>query len=336
MTVPEPGPMSLSGFEDRGWFAFGLIPVALLALYVWAVIARRRRLHRFANADMLDGVALRRSPRGRHVAMALWIVALVLLTIAMAGPTHANRIPRNRAVIMLAIDVSQSMRATDVAPTRLDAAKKAAKQFAQQLTPGINLGLIAFAGSPIVLVSPTPQHDAVVGALDNLRPDNATAIGDAVFAALESVATVAAVLSNGGAPPPPARIVLLSDGKENKPTNPNNPHGAYTAARAAKQQGVPVSTISFGTKAGYVAMDNQPVPVPVDPDTLTEVASLSGGQFYPAADIDELNRSYRAVREQVGFQTVAGPASAGWLRLAVALALVAAVAALAVDRRVPT
>ena len=328
--------MSLSGFADPWWLAFGLIPVALLALYVWAVIQRRRRLHRFASADMLDGVASRRPPRGRHVAMALWIVALVLLTIAMAGPTHANRIPRNRAVIMLAIDVSQSMRATDVAPTRLDAAKKAAQQFAQQLTPGINLGLIAFAGSPTVLVSPTPQHDAVVNALNNLRPDNATAIGDAVFAALESVATVAAVLSNGDAPPPPARIVLLSDGKENKPGNPNNPHGAYTAARAAKQQGVPVSTIAFGTKAGSVEMDKQSVPVPVDPAMLTEVASLSGGQFYPAADIDELNRSYRAVREQVGYQTVAGPASAGWLRLAVALALIAAISALAIDRRVPT
>ena len=155
------------------------------------------------------------------------------------------------------------MLATDVAPNRLDAAKQAAKQFAQQLTPGVNLGLISFTGNANVLVSPTPQHGATIGALDSLKPENQTAIGEAIFAALQSLQTVAAVLSSGGTTPPPARIVVLSDGKENKPSNPDNPHGANTAARAAKDQGVPVSTISFGTQAGIVAVNDQQVPVPV-------------------------------------------------------------------------
>jgi len=272
----------------------------------------------------------------RHLPIVVSVVALLLLTVAMAGPTRETHIPRNRAVIMLAIDVSQSMRAPDVAPSRLDAAKQAAKQFARQLTPGVNLGLISFAGNVNVLVSPTPQHEATIGALDNLKPDNQTAIGDAIFAALQSVQTVAAVLSAGATTPPPARIVVLSDGKENKPGNPNNLRGAYTAARAAKDQGVPVSTIAFGTEVGYVTVNDQRVPVPVDASMLKRIAQLSGGQSYVATNIDELSRSYAAVQQQVGYQNVPGPAAAPWLRMAVIAATLAAVAALVINRRLPS
>ena len=108
--------------------------------------------------------------------------------------------------------------------------------------------------------------------------------------------------------------MLLSDGKENRPENPDDLHGAYTAARAAKDQGVPISTISFGTKGGYVAVKDQRVAVPVDDSMMQRIAQLSGGQTYSASNIDELNRSYAAVQQQVGYQTVPGPASAGWLR----------------------
>jgi Ca-activated chloride channel family protein len=237
---------------------------------------------------------------------------------------------------MLVIDVSQSMRATDVPPSRLAAAQQAAKHFADQLTPGVNLGLISFAGTANVLVSPTPHHEATISALDNLRPADATATGEAIFAALQSIATVGAVLSSGDATPPPARIVLLSDGKENKPSNPDNLGGAYTGARAAKDQGVPISTISFGTKAGYVAINDQRVPVPVDADMMKRIAQLSGGDAYTATNIAELNRSYHAVEQQVGYQTVQGPASAGWLRLAVLTATLGALLALVINRRLPT
>jgi Ca-activated chloride channel family protein len=246
------------------------------------------------------------------------------------------RIPRNRAVVMLVIDVSQSMRATDVPPSRLAAARRAAKQFAGQLTPGVNLGLISFAGTANVLVSPTPDHQATVAALDNLRPADSTATGEAIFAALQSIATVAAVLSSGDTTPPPARIVLLSDGKENKPSNPDNPHGAYTAARAAKDQGVPISTISFGTPGGVVTLNDQRLPVPVDADMMKRIAELSGGQFYAATNAAELNRSYNAVEQQVGYQTVQGPASAGWLRLAVLIAAFGGLLSLLINRRLPT
>jgi len=267
--------------------------------------------------------------------MALLLLALLPLTIALAQPTRDVRVPRNRAVIMLVIDVSQSMTATDVPPNRLAAAQHAAQQFAQHVTPGVNLGLISFAGSANVLVSPTPDHAATVTALDKLRPADSTATGQAIFAALQAIQTVNAVLMGPQDKPPPARIVLLSDGKENKPDNPNNTDGAYTAARAAKSQGVPISTIAFGTATGHVAIKNETVPVPVDADMMKNIARLSGGQTSSAETVDQLNNKFSAVEDQMGFQLTRGSASAGWLRLAVIVAAIGAALGLLINRRLP-
>ncbi|MDT5187179.1 MAG: Ca-activated chloride channel [Mycobacterium sp.] len=267
--------------------------------------------------------------------MAVLLLALLPLTIALAQPSRDVRVPRNRAVIMLVIDVSQSMLATDVPPNRLAAAQHAAQQFAEHVTPGVNVGLIAFAGTANVLVSPTPDHQATVTALDKLRPADSTATGQAIFAALQAIQTVNAVLMGPNDKPPPARIVLLSDGKENKPDNPNNTDGAYTAARAARAQGVPISTIAFGTATGHVAVKNETVPVPVDDDTMRGIARLSGGQTSTAETIDELNNNFNAVEDQMGFQITRGSASAGWLRLAVIVASIGAALALLINRRLP-
>ncbi|HXA11216.1 MAG TPA: BatA domain-containing protein, partial [Mycobacterium sp.] len=136
MTAPGIGPMSLSGFQHSWLLGFVLVPIGLLGLYVLAQIRRRRRMRRFTDPELADTVVPKRESRLRHVPIAMLLIALLLLTVALAGPTRTTRIPRNRAVIMLAIDVSQSMRATDVAPSRLDAAKEAAKKFARELTPG--------------------------------------------------------------------------------------------------------------------------------------------------------------------------------------------------------
>jgi Ca-activated chloride channel family protein len=236
---------------------------------------------------------------------------------------------------MLLIDLSQSMTATDVAPTRLVAAEHAAQQFARQVTAGVNLGLIAFAGTADVLVAPSPDHDLTVSALDKLQPADGTATGQAIFAALQSIRTVNAVLQGPAEEPPPARIVLLSDGKETKPANPNNPQGAYTAARAAREQGVPISTIAFGTSTGHVEMKSQNVPVPVDDEMMRTIAYLSGGQTASAGSIDDLTRDFSAVEDQMGYQTERAPASAGWLRVAVILSVVGAVSALLINRRLP-
>jgi Ca-activated chloride channel family protein len=215
----------------------------------------------------------------------------------------------------------------------LKAAERAAAQFVSQLTPGIDLGLVAFAGTPYLLVPPTVQHQATLDALKDLQFADSTATGEAIFTALQAITTTGAV--TGGAAPP-ARIVLLSDGGENVPEDPNHQHGAYTAARLAKNQGVPISTIAFGTRAGSIDLDGQHVPVPVETEQMTTIARLSGGQAYAASDVGELNRSYEAIKREIGYRTVAGPASAGWLRLAVIAATIATVLALLINRRLPT
>ncbi|HEX2213134.1 MAG TPA: VWA domain-containing protein, partial [Mycobacterium sp.] len=297
MTLPLLGPVSLAGFQHIWWFLVFLVAVlALVGVYVVAQIARRRRLQQFANTELLDSVAPQRPSKWRHVPAALILVALLLCTIALAGPTHDERLPRNRAVVMLAIDVSQSMRATDVEPNRLAAAQEASKKFVDELTPGINLGVIAYAGSATVLVSPTTNRDASRRAIDNLQVADRTATGEAIFTALSSISTVGAVIG-GGDTPPPARIVLFSDGKETAPSNPDNPKGAYTAARTAKDQGVPISTISFGTPNGSVEVNNERVPVPVDDEMMRKVAELSAGESYTAENLDELNKVYATLQD---------------------------------------
>jgi Ca-activated chloride channel homolog len=252
----------------------------------------------------------------------------------MAGPTHDIRIPRNRAVVMLVIDVSQSMRATDVEPNRMVAAQAAAKEFAGELTPGINLGLIAYAGTATVLVQPTTNREASKAALDKLQFADRTATGEGIFTALQAIATVGAVIGGGDAPPP-ARIVLFSDGKETVPTNPDNPKGAFTAARTAKDQGVPISTISFGTPYGFVEINGQRQPVPVDDTTMKKVAELSGGTAYNASNVQQLRDVYSTLQEQIGYETIKGDASVGWLRLGSLVLALAALAALLINRRLP-
>jgi len=305
---------------------FFLVPLALLALYVVVQVRRRQRLHRFTEAQVPQSL-------WRHLPIVVSLLSLALLTIALATPTHDMRIPRNRAVVMLVIDMSQSMRATDVDPNRLKAAEQAAGQFASHLTPGINLGLVGFAGTPYLLVPPTPQHQATLEALKNLQFADGTATGEAIFTALHAIEAAAVA---GGDTPPPARIVLLSDGGANKPRDPNDPHdGAYTAARLAKDHGVPISTIAFGTQNGDVVLDGQRVAVPVSADQMKTIARLSGGQSYTASNISELNKSYSAIENEIGYRIVPGPGSAGWLRLGVITALIAAGLALLINRRLP-
>src|SRR5689334_11856415 len=334
MTLPLLGPMTLTGFDHPWFFLFLIAVLGLAGLYILVQLARRKRMLQFANMELLESVAPKRPSRWRHVPTILLVLSLVLFTIAMAGPTHDVRIPRNRAVVMLVIDVSQSMRATDVAPSRLAAAQEAAKQFVDQLTPGINLGLISYAGTATVLVSPTTNRDASKNAIDKLQVADRTATGEAISTALQAISTVGAVIG-GGDTPPPARIVLMSDGKETVPSNPDNPKGAYTAARAAKDQGVPISTVAFGTQYGFVEMNGQRTPVPVDDEMLKKIAQLSNGQSYTASDVEELMAGVANQQGQIGYETRTGDRSAGWLRLGALPVPLAAFAAFFIDRRLP-
>jgi Ca-activated chloride channel family protein len=320
MTLPLLGPMSLSGFEHPWYLLFLIVVAAVAGLYVVAQLARQKRMLRFANMELLESIAPKRSTRWKHLPAILLVMSMVLFTVAMAAPTNDVRIPRNRAVVMLVIDVSQSMRATDVAPNRLVAAQEAAKQFADQLTPGINLGLIAYAGTATVLVAPTTNREASKAAIDKLQLADRTATGEGIFTALQAIATVGAVIG-GGEDAPPARVVLMSDGKETVPSNPDNPKGAYTA--------------SFGTPYGFVEINGQRQPVPVDDEMLKKIADLSGGSAYTASSLQQLKDVFTTLQEQIGYETIKGDASVGWLRLGAFLLAFAALGALLLNRRLP-
>ncbi|MGB3303105.1 MAG: VWA domain-containing protein [Gordonia sp. (in: high G+C Gram-positive bacteria)] len=326
-------------FAHPWWLLSTLLVVALIAAYIYVMRKRRTRSLEFANLDLLKSVTPKNQDRFKHVPVAILLTGLTLLTIAMAGPMADRNVPRNRATVMLVVDVSNSMKSTDVAPSRLKAAQAAGKRFADDLTDGINLGLISFAGTPSTLVSPTPDHDATKNALDRLKLADKTATGEGIFAALEQIQTLNAVLG-GPEGAPPARIVLLSDGKQTVPESPDDPRGGFTAARKAKDRGIPVSTISFGTLNGTVQLETpsggvETVPVPVDDESLRKIANLSGGDFFTASSLDELNKVYSTLQKQIGYERQRGDNSRPWLIAGTLLAVLGAFAALFLNRRLP-
>ena len=327
--------MSLAGFAAPIWFLLLVVVAALAVGYVWMQRRRRRQVLRFANLAMLERIAPKRQGWQRHVPVTLLLAALVLFTVALAAPTAEQKVPRNRATVMLVIDVSLSMRATDIEPSRLAAAQREAKRFAHELTPGVNLGLVSFAGSATVLVSPATERASVIRAIDNLKLAEATGTGEAIFAALSSIEAFGAVVSDVQGPPP-ARIVLLTDGKQTVPTaDGDDLRGAFTAARAAGAAKIPISAISFGTAYGQVEINGERQPVPADDESMRRVADLSGGQFYDAGSADQLSDVVNTLGEQIGYETKRADASKPWLITGTTLAMLAAAGALAIGQRLP-
>ena len=335
MKLPLLGPISLTGFQHAWFFLFLLAVLLLTGGYVALQFARRRRVLRFANMEVLERVAPIRTGRWRHVPTILLATSLVLLTTAMAGPTSDIRIPLNRAVVMLVIDVSESMASNDVPPNRLAAAQEAGKRFADELTPAINLGLVEFAANASLLVAPTTNREAVKAGIDSLKPMPKTATGEGILTALQAIATVSSVMG-GGEGPPPARIVLESDGAANVPLDQNAPQGAFTAARAAKDQGVQISTISFGTPYGTVEYEGATIPVPVDDQTLRKICEITDGQSFHADSLESLNQVYSTLQRQIGYETVKGDASLAWMRLGAVVLAGAVLAGLFLNGRLPS
>ncbi|OFJ55519.1 VWA domain-containing protein [Mycolicibacterium grossiae] len=334
MTLPVLGALSLTAFEHP-WFLLNLGAVAvLLAAYVVLQRRRGRRVLSFPNFAVLDTVAPTRRRPLRHVPAALTIAALAALTVAMAAPRATVRIPQNRAVVMLVIDVSESMAAVDVAPNRLAAAKAAGKAFAEGLSPGIHLGLVAFAGTATVLAPPTTDRQTVEAAIDGLQTAERTATGEGILTALQAISATDALLADDGGPPP-ARIVLESDGAETVPNDPEAPRGAFTAARTARDQGVAISTVSFGTPRGVVDVNGESVPVPVDDTTLQKICDITGGKAYHAASERELEKVYDTLQTVIGYQTVPSDTGAGWTRLGALVLAAAALATVLINRRLP-
>lgn len=284
-------------FLSPGWLVLLVAVAAVAVAYVVTQLRRKVYVARFSNTALLGSVAPRRPGWRRHLTFALLLTGLAVLSVGVARPAASVKVPLERATVVMAIDVSLSMEATDVLPTRIAAAKSAAKSFVDLLPPRINLGLVAFGGTASVLVSPTLDRDSVKAAIDSLELQQSTAIGEAVFASLGAINVFAHATTAAGEKPPPARIVLLSDGANNKGRAPDE---AASAARTAK---VAVSTIAFGTDTGTVTYEGETIPVPADKATLSKLAQNTGGSFHVAASAEELRSVYANIGSQVGYTT---------------------------------
>lgn len=280
------------------WWLLGLLAVAALAGFY--VLLQRRRVRyaaRFTNVAMLGSLVPKRPGWRRHLAFGLVVLALGALVVSLAQPSTEVRVPRERATVIMAVDVSLSMQATDIEPDRFSAMQTAAKEFVDILPEQINLGLVSFAGTATTVVAPTTDRGQVRTAIDNLELAESTAIGEAVFTSLTAIQNFQSTVDAGAEEVAPARVVLLSDGY-NTVGRPDT-----LAVEAAVGAQVPVSTIAFGTDFGVLDLEGETVPVPVDRATLESIADQTGGSYSEAASASELEQVYADLGSQIGFTT---------------------------------
>jgi Ca-activated chloride channel family protein len=284
-------------FTSPGWLWLLLPVAALVAAYVAMQLRRRHYAVRFTNLHLLDKVAPRRPGWRRHVPAGLFILAMLLLSLAMARPAGEVQVPRERATIVLAIDTSLSMEADDVAPNRMEAAKEAALDFLEQLPRTINVGLVSFNGIARIDVEPTVDRERVASAVSALELGEGTAIGEAIFASLTALEDVPQPADGEEADEVPGRIVLLSDGET---TVGRSNEEAVTAANEAD---IPVSTIAFGTPQGEIEIDGERMSVAVNESALEDIALDTGGSFHTAISEEELGQVYEDIGSSIGFVT---------------------------------
>jgi Ca-activated chloride channel family protein len=308
-------------------FAAPLVLICLVAVPVLVVLYgvhlrdRRRAAAAFAAPALTASVAPHR-PRWRsHVPMLAFLLALAILILAAARPQKTVAVPVERASIMLITDVSGSMQATDVRPTRLVAARIAAKRFVAQVPKTVNVGVMALSSKPRVLASPTRDRVAINTALDQLAPRGGTGTGEAIQAATNILRHQPGV--NGKRPP--AAIVLLSDGAATGKIDP------VAAAQAARKLHIPIYTVALGTAQGTITVPRpgdaggtETRQVPPDPRSLAEVARASGGKTYAAADASKLSDVYKSLGSLLGTKNEKRQITAGFAGGALVLLLLGA------------
>lgn len=264
----------------------------------------------------------------RHGAVLLALMSLASLVIAWAMPTDFTRQPRDRATIIVAIDVSWSMEARDIEPNRLEAAKDSAQQFVQSLPERFNVSLVTFAGTANVAVPPTVDRGAVVRALDALELAPSTATGEGIYTSLDALKLVPPDPNDADAVAP-AAIVLLADGATNIGRSSSG------AADAAKEIGVPIYTIAYGTQNGYVESNGERQRVAVDHYELSQIAARSGGTKFSAESATELSEIYKAIRSDIGYEKVPAEVTDRYAGLALIFALLAALGVISLGARWP-
>lgn len=310
---------------DRLWW-LALIPVLLL---LYLVLLRRKGVRtRTRGISNLDKVLPKQQAWKRHVAVGAAVLSLAALNVAFAKPADQVDVPRDRATIVVAIDVSRSMIAEDVQPNRLDAAKAAATDFLGKLPPRFNVALVAFAGTASVVVAPTTDRGLVARAIDNLQVAPSTAIGEGIYSALDAMA-LAPVDPDHPDEPAPGAIVLLSDGYTNIGRR------SATAAQEAKKRGIPIYAIAYGTEDGYVVDGGRREPVPVNHEELQRVADLSGGKKFSAGSSGELREVYAAIAKSIGYVKEEQEVTEIYTGYALGFAVLAAIAVISLGARWP-
>ncbi len=218
------------------------------------------------------------------------------------------------------------MQATDVKPTRLDAAKQAALSFVRGLPAQYNVSVVSLSGNPSVRLPPTTDRVQAQQAINSLKLQDSTAVGESIYTALNALQLAP---KGSDSSPAPGAIVLLSDGQNTAGRSPAQ------AAAEAKKESVPIYTISYGTDNGYVDLDGKREPVRPDRELLTSIAQASGGQTFSAESLDQLNKVYNNIRSEVGQTPTKKETTALWAGYGLAFAVIAALGAVSLGARWP-
>lgn len=277
-------------------YLLALLAIPLLALFVGSQRRRRRRFAvRHPAAAVIAGVVETTPAWRRRLPPALLALSAVLLTIAFARPEHTVQVAVEKASVVMVTDESGSMSATDVAPSRIEAAAGAARSFLDQVPDELLVGFVGYSSGVVSVLEPTTKHDQVRAQIDALQADGGTATGDALSQALDRLQTRRG--KDGGVAP--AAIVLLSDGKTTAGSDP------LEAAARAKKLRIPIFTVALGTPDGIVyGPGGTAIPVPPDPETLQAIAKTSGGQSFQVDDADQLDAIYQQLGSKIGTKDV--------------------------------
>lgn len=273
-----------------------LVPLALLA-YVRHERTRRAAAAAFVMPALQASVAPRAPGWRRHVPLVVYALALTILILAIARPQTTVAVPVERASIMLTTDYSGSMQATDVPPTRLQAARAAAERFLGQVPDAVRVGLVAFNHNARLAESPTTDRSAVLTAIRELEPSGGTATGEALALSLGALARQ----TDEEGRRVPSAIILLSDGTSVRGRPPTQ------IAQRAKDLKIPIYTVTLGTEAGTIQVTRsdgttETRPVPPDPVESREVARISGGRAYTADTAKDLSAVYDALGSRIGYR----------------------------------
>jgi Ca-activated chloride channel family protein len=324
MTVPE----WLPDFSEPTRLLWLLAIPVFIALYVWGSRRRNKRGMRFTNTGMLGAVVRQQSQWRRHLTVALAMLSVISLAGAWAKPFDQVDVERDRATIVLVLDISQSMQATDVKPDRFTVAKDEAKEFVKALPERFNVALVTMSGNPGLVIPPTLDRNAVLRAIDTRELQDSTAIGESIVVGLRAMEQAPKAEADKDGLPPGA-IVLLTDGQNT--TGRPAEQGAQEAADAK----VKVYTIGYGTENGYVDLDGKREPAPVNHEQLTSVARITGAEHFRAASPDQLQQVYRDIGRAVGYEKAERETTAAWAGWGLGFAALAALCAISLAARWP-